>query len=149
MKPTINTNKTNTALCGLISRLALAAAFASITTPAQAGLIYVAAYPDSIEKIDSATGADLGVFASGLNAVTGVALDNSGNVYASTGPNGTNTIWKFTPAGVGSVFATNAWSGHEYVAFDSVGNLYASYWTSNVIQKYSPTGTDLGQGLRI
>ena len=58
MKPTINTNKTNTALCGLISGLLLLAAG---TAQTHAGLIYVAS-GNNVEKIDSVTGADIGLF---------------------------------------------------------------------------------------
>ena len=51
----------------------------------------------------------------------------------------TNTIQQFTPAGVGSVFA----SGFNYptgLAFDSTGNLFVANAPANTINKITPGG---------
>ena len=43
----------------------------------------------------------------GLNGPLGIAFDSSGNLYAANYDNGGgNTIERFTPGGVGTVFAT-------------------------------------------
>ncbi len=57
---------------------------------------------------------------------------------------GNNTIEKFTPGGVGSVFATTTLPDPYGLAFDSAGNLYVSNYGNNTIQQFSSTGTDLG-----
>lgn len=63
-------------------------------------------------------------------------------VYVSNG-SGSNTITRFNEGGVGSVFATTT-SSPRGLAFDSSGNLYVAYPLLNVVQKFSPTGVDLG-----
>ena len=49
-----------------------------------------------------------------------------------------NSIVKFTPGGVGSLFAST--SRPAGLAFDSAGNLYASNYFSNTITKFTPGG---------
>jgi hypothetical protein len=71
---------------------------------------------------DLATKASLGSFASGLNNAMGLAFDAAGNLYTTDG----TIIRKFTPDGVGSVFATPlAWLGNPSSprgrAFDAEG----------------------------
>lgn len=98
---------------------------------------------NTIEKF-SPTGAYLGVFAStDLNFPSGLAFDSAGNLYVSNG--GDNTITKFTSGGVGSVFATGL-DGPLGLAFDSADNLYVanSIGNGSTIEKFSPTGTNLG-----
>jgi sugar lactone lactonase YvrE len=94
--------------------------------------------PNLIKKFDSVTHADLGIFANtGLSLPQGLALDVAGNLYVAN--YGNNTIQKFTPDGVGSLFA-NTGSGPQSLAFDQAGNLYvANYW-GNTIEKFTPQG---------
>ena len=70
----------------------------------------------------------------------GVAVDSAGNVFAASA--GTDrTIYKFTPAGVRSVFAGPAnFSGAQGpigLMFDSAGNLFASAADSTVPARFS------------
>src|SRR5439155_11682817 len=108
-----------------IAILSLSAA-AALADPAAglADVMYVSNFASTtIEKFDTATGADLGVFASagiGLSDPYGsLALDKAGNLYVGNYSSG--TIGKFTPAGVGSVFASNPQSYPLSMASDSAG----------------------------
>jgi len=75
-------------------------------------------------------------------APDGLAFDSSGNLYVANGRG--NTIEKFTPGGVGSVFATGL--NYPYgSAFDKAGNLFVSnyqgpYYGGPAIQKFTPEG---------
>ena len=60
------------------------------------------------------------------------------NLYVAN--NGNNTIEKFTPGGVGSVFASTGLSGPGGLAFDRSGNLYAVNFNSNTIEEFTPGG---------
>ena len=107
----------------------------------RADIIYISNVGDgSIVKFDTATGANLGTFASGVDAPYGIALDSSGNLYAANYD--ISTIQKVSPAGAGSVFASTA--GYPLcLGFDSAGNLYAGCSGgsfANTIQKFTPGG---------
>ena len=106
-----------------------------------AGNLYVAnANNNNINKFSS-TGTNLGVFASsGGGAPAGLAFDSAGNLYVA---NQTGAIVKITTNGTGSVFA-NIGATPFGLAFDTTGNLYVTYNQLNTIEKFSPTGTDLG-----
>jgi sugar lactone lactonase YvrE len=83
----------------------------------------------------------------GLQQPVGLAFDTAGNLYVSNargGPSGTGSIEKFTPGGVGSVFADTGLQVPFGLAFDSAGNLYVSNNLISTIEKFSPTGEDLG-----
>lgn len=76
----------------------------------------------------------------------GVAVDSSDNVFAASA--GDQTIYKFTPAGVRTVFvgpaAFTAPQGPIGLTFDSSGNLFASAAESSgngEILKFAPDGT--------
>jgi len=86
------------------------------------------------------------VFASsGINEPDGLAFDSWAILC---GKRRGNTIEKFTPGGVGSVFATGL--NYPYgLAFDKAGNLFVSnyqgpYYAGPAIQKFTPEGGWLG-----
>jgi len=80
---------------------------------------------------------------SGLNYPVGLAFDNSGNLYAanSGGGNGNSTIEKFTPNGIGTVFASSGLSLPWGLAFDNHGNLYVANGAGDTIEEFDPTGS--------
>jgi hypothetical protein len=81
----------------------------------------------------------------GLRLPVGLAFDTAGNLYVSNGsPGASGIVLKFTPDGVGSVFADSGLAIPFGLAFDSAGNLYVANSLSNTIEKFSPTGEDLG-----
>jgi len=75
------------------------------------------------------------------DGMQGLAFDRAGNLYAANYLD--NTVIKFTPDGVRSVFASasTGLNGPMGLAFDSVGNLYVSNYRGNNIVKLSPAGT--------
>ena len=81
------------------------------------------------------------IFADGLNNPYGLAFDSIGNLYVAIFLD--DTIEKFTPDGGGTVFANTGLFRPIGLLFDSAGNLYAAN-ENNTIEKFSPTGTDLG-----
>ena len=73
-------------------------------------------------------------------------LCSSGSVRADVVyvQSGDGTIQKFSPNGVGSLFATNSlwrWNGPIGLALDDVGNLYVGTPTDSSILKFLPDGT--------
>lgn len=92
-----------------------------------------------IEKF-SPTGTDLGVFAN--VGAGGLVFDTAGNLYTSPNSFSAQQMMKITPAGVVSVFANV--SPTASLAIDSAGNFYLTYYASSSVEKFSPTGTDLG-----
>jgi DNA-binding beta-propeller fold protein YncE len=85
------------------------------------------------------------VFASGglLNGQKGLAFDSAGNLYAANQNN--NTIVMFTPAGTGSLFASDPGDLSVLyspigLAFDGAGNLYVANSGSNTIEKFTSGG---------
>jgi hypothetical protein len=87
------------------------------------------------------------VFASGLNGLTGLAFDRSGNLYAAVG----DTVEKFDSSGVGTVFASTGLNLPWGLAFDGAGNLYVSNPGNNTIEKFnsSGAGTVFASGLNL
>lgn len=88
------------------------------------------------------------VFAStGLSSPMGLAFDDAGNLYVANYRYYLNRdvgIIKFTPDGIGSVFARTGLNYPVGLAFDSAGNLYVANQYSEHIEKFAPTGADLG-----
>jgi alpha-tubulin suppressor-like RCC1 family protein/sugar lactone lactonase YvrE len=79
----------------------------------------------------------------GFNLPKGVAVDSAGNVYVAE--MGTGKVWKITPGGAASTFATFAASGSfegpSGLAVDSGGNVYVSILSSSSsVQKITPEG---------
>jgi sugar lactone lactonase YvrE len=92
----------------------------------------------------SPTGADLGVFASGLDAPQDLGFDSQGNLYVVSYNLG-DQIHKFSPSGADLGTIGLGGLGLPWgLAIDSSDNLYVSDEIGNSIHKYSSTGTDLG-----
>lgn len=113
-----------------------------VSSAAQATTLYVSVY-NEVVRIDSNGGVT--PFASGLAAPSGLALDGAGNLYVAN--YGDNTIMKYTPGGVPSVFATTGLDHPQAMAFDQAGNLYVAntgpYSSGNYlgyVEKYTPQG---------
>jgi probable HAF family extracellular repeat protein len=115
-----------------------------LTTPLgiafdSAGNLYVANYiylGGTITKITPGGGSS--VFASsGMNGPMGLAFDSAGNLYVANYNGG--HIEKFTPDGVGSVFASGL-ASPDGLAFDSAGNLFVSSGNGQTIVKITPAG---------
>jgi sugar lactone lactonase YvrE len=70
----------------------------------------------------------------------GLTIDKSGNIYVGTSKGG--TVYKVTPAGQASLFATfptGATANGSDV--DSKGNLYVANEAQNIVHKITPSGT--------
>ena len=51
-----------------------------------------------------------------------------------------DTIEKFTPGGVGSVFANTGLNGPIGLAIDKAGNVYVANYLGDTIEKFNPGG---------
>jgi hypothetical protein len=83
--------------------------------------------------------ADLGL----TKSPEGLAFDKSGNLFVGVWNSGigqSDQILKFTPGGVSSVFANTGANSCWDLAFDSAGNLYASFYQDQKIEKFTPEG---------
>ncbi len=118
----------------LLALLALLAA----SDPARAEpSLYVSENNGTIQSFTSAGVGSTFATVSG-DQLRGLAFDASGNLYAADDI--TNSILKFTPGGVSTVFATGL-DTPEGLAFDSSGNLYvANFGNSETITKITPSG---------
>ena len=65
-----------------------------------------------------------------------LAVDSGGNVFVTGGNGGAPVVYKFTPGGVRSTFASVAGS----LAIDSADNLFVADWGSGNILKFTPSG---------
>ncbi len=107
--------------------------------PARAGQVFVSVNNFTIVSFDNSINnppPTLFATTNGIGTPGSLAFDGNGNLFAAI--NG-NTIEKYTPGGVGSVFATVA-NGLAGITFDSAGNLYAGLADSFSIMKYAPSG---------
>lgn len=84
----------------------------------------------------------------GLDGPVSLAFDTAGTLYVTNvdggGPSTDGRVLKFTPDGIGSVFNGRGFDSPYGLAFDRDGNLYVSNLDNSVIEKFSPTGIDLG-----
>ena len=87
------------------------------------------------------------IFASGFASnlfISGLATDRNGNLFAVAGdqgdPNIASTIFKFTPGGARTTFASLPGQSSS-LAFDSTGNLYVSDSGDLTIYKFTPNGS--------
>ena len=111
------------------------------------GTIYVAHYDAGAIHHYSSAGADLGIFATYAGCATGcgtdfIKFDAAGNLYVGDfQPVGRVRLISPTGVDLGNFITLDQVEG---LAFDALGNLYASSSSTGAIRKYSPTGTDLG-----
>ena len=124
--------------CGRASVLAVSLSILSTGTLAQADTLYVSQGNNSmiVTYDTTASPPTPTTFArTGLNSPYGLAFDSGGNLYAAN--NGNGTIEKFTPGGVGSVFASGV---TPYgLAIDSADNVYVRNGLGS-IEKITPGG---------
>ena len=90
-------------------------------------------------------GGTTSVFATGsfVYDPSAMAFDSAGNMFVSNYQNasgGNGFISKFTPAGVGSMFASSGLFGPAGLAFDTGGNLFVANNTGGKITKFTPGG---------
>jgi len=110
------------------------------------GTIYVADYFGGKIFRYSASGTDLGLFASTPLVQTDfMAFDAGGNLYV-TGVTDSllEVVRRVSPTGADLGDFVAGFSGPEGIAFDAKGNLYVASFNSDIIQKYSALGADLG-----
>ena len=128
-------------LSNLFNHLLPLVAFVAAACLSRADILYVAdSYTQTIKKFDLATGADLGIFAntnSGLSSPMGLAFDAAGNLYVANKDK--NNILKFTPDGVGSIFAASGVASPYGVAFDKAGNLFVANYKFTIL-KFNSSG---------
>jgi len=106
------------------------------------GTIYVADYFGGKIYRYSASGTDLGLFASTpLMQADFMAFDAGGNLYVTDAFLG--VVRRISPTGENGDFV-DGFSSPSGIAFDAEGNLYVASFNSDIIQKYSALGADLG-----
>ena len=102
--------------------------------------MYVSYVGGNIGRFDTLTGANLGIFASGLDSPRGLTFDPLGNLYVAN--INTSTINKITPDGTVTVFASGGGLNFPFaMTIDVTGHLYASNLGDNTISKIAPDGT--------
>ena len=126
----------------IVNILALSIVLNSLvpSSNAAAAVIYVA--EEQLERVSLVQpNGSIQPFANGVGLPYGLTLDQSGNLYVAGA--GNDTIYKVTPAGIESVYASNSSLGSpEGLAFDSAGNLYTSgYGWGGTVNRISPNGT--------
>ena len=123
---------------GAITGLALLV-IGSASSVAKAQNLFVYLNDQTIHKITPG-GVDLGVWANaaGGYSVANMPFDSAGNLFAAY--HNSNLIEKFTPGGVGSVFANTGTSTPYGLAIDSADNVYIANLGNNTIEKYTPGG---------
>ena len=69
----------------------------------------------------------------------GMAVDSSGNIYVANYGSPTSTIYKVTPGGTITTFASIT-GGAQNMVFDTLGNLFVADSTNNNVRKITPAG---------
>src|SRR5262249_48815142 len=107
------------------------------------GTIYVGDYFGGNVHRYSASGTDLGVFASpALARADFMAFDAEGNLYVTDFNYG--VVRRISPTGVDLGNFVTGFPGPEGIAFDADGNLYVASSNMGFIEGYSASGADLG-----
>lgn len=123
-----------------LAKLILLSALFLAANASRADTLYAGnSWNGTIERYDTFSGTDLGLFASSPGYPIGLAFDKTGNLFVANinpGP-----IAKLTPSGVWSYFAGANMSWAAGLGMDNAGNLYATDILANNIQRFSPDGT--------
>jgi streptogramin lyase len=97
-----------------------------------------------ITRVDTTTGQAISFVTTPLGGVAGpLALDAAGNLFVAVQPSaGRPFVEKFTPDGVGSLYATllPGTLGPSGMAFDSAGNLFVASFSGGAVEKIAPGG---------
>ncbi len=94
-----------------------------------------------LQEINSTGGLTTVPGTSSVQSPDGVAVDSSGDVYFSAGDYAPYDIYKISPSGTVSVFATQAQIGSAWnLAVDSAGNVYATDIYGGVVHRITPAG---------
>lgn len=78
----------------------------------------------SINKISPAR--SVSTFVSGFSQTEGLVFDSAGNLYVADNNGGSSVVYKVTPGGSVSTYATGVGISPWGMAFDSLGNLFVS-----------------------
>lgn len=98
--------------------------------------LYVTDYiSKTIQKVTS-TGS-VSTFANSTQGPSGLAFDHAGNLFV----NSNGTIVRYTPAGVGTLFANSSSSSATGMAIDGSGNLFVATFFGNSVEKFTPDGS--------
>jgi sugar lactone lactonase YvrE len=86
------------------------------------------------------------IFASGLNSSGDLTFDSAGNLFfvscsACFTPHRSLVIYKVTPNGVWTTFASDSRPYTAYLAADQAGDLYVADSDHGIIYKYNPNGS--------
>src|SRR5262249_27438503 len=86
------------------------------------------------------------IFARGLTAPADLAFDKAGNLFLTDcsnclTPHPSLVIYKVTPSGVWTTFATETPYHTAYLATDNTGNLFVADYDHGVINRYKPSGS--------
>ena len=101
--------------------------------------IYETNYRSNTIGLFSLAGSDLGIFGT-PSYPTGLAFDNSGNLYASSDDPAAYAILKYTPDRSVSIFANSGLNAPHGLAFDDAGNLYVTNVKADTIEKFTQDG---------
>jgi DNA-binding beta-propeller fold protein YncE len=114
---------------------------AVIAAPVSPGDILVVEQGGGTIRHYSASGADLGAFASGLSAPSFITADDAGNIYVSEF--GGNRVVKFSSTGLSLLTITTPFApGGLQVSGD--GTIYVADYFGHAVRRYSALGVDLG-----
>ena len=119
----------------VVTTTTVLAALVVCTSAGRADLVYISNWnADTIDKLDSG-GSYLGYYNS--FHPRSIGLDSGGNLYVAEW--GSQSIIKYTPSGVSSVFASGL-QGVEGLTVDSGGNVYVTELWDHNIMKFTPAG---------
>jgi len=104
----------------------------------KAGNLFVANYNDGTIKKYASDSTFLSTFATGLIHPDGLAFGSLGDLFVAESSNAIHTIYKFTPDGASSSFATAGLNSPAALVFDKDGNLFAA---DGLIYNFAPDGT--------